>query len=199
MLATLLPLPGLAATILFVFGLMGWFGVPVYLTIAVMPVLLTATSVTNDIYVFSRYFSLLRENPGRNHVALVGETFDKMASPIASTSLTTGIAFLSFGLSPLGPVRAFGVCTGIGVLFGLFYSFTAVPAMLTLIKPAWLVRRKPEVRGQKSEADRRAAGVVLQFGTGGGALAVDGGGPGSVDLRAHTPGAAPIGRARQLD
>lgn len=141
-LATLLPLPGIAATMLFVFGFMGWAGVPVYLTIAVMPVLLVATGVTNDIYVFSRYFTFLREQPGAAHLDVVRETFARMASPIASTSLTTGVGFLSFGVSPLGPVRAFGICTAIGVLFGLFYSFTVVPAMLALIKPRLLLPGK---------------------------------------------------------
>ena len=67
-LAALLPLPGVAATMVFVFGLMGWLGVPIYLTTAVMPVLLTVISVTNDIYLFSRYFTLLRDRPGANHV-----------------------------------------------------------------------------------------------------------------------------------
>ena len=64
-LAALLPLPGVAATMLLVFGLMGWLGVPIYLTTAVMPVLLTVISVTNDIYLFSRYFNLLREKTRR--------------------------------------------------------------------------------------------------------------------------------------
>jgi uncharacterized protein len=137
--AMLLPLPGLAATLLFVFGLMGWLGVPVYLTIAVMPVLLTATSVTNDIYLFSRYFALLRQKPGQRPIELVEETFDKLASPVAVTSLAAGIGFLSFGFSPLGPVRAFGIWTCIGVLFGLFCSFTVVPAMLRLVPPGWLM------------------------------------------------------------
>jgi len=40
--ATLLPLPEVAAVLLFTFGLMGWTGTPIYLTIAVMPVLLVA-------------------------------------------------------------------------------------------------------------------------------------------------------------
>src|SRR5262249_21693686 len=48
--AALLPLPGVAATMLFVFGIMGWLGTPLYLTTTVMPVLLTVISVTNDIY-----------------------------------------------------------------------------------------------------------------------------------------------------
>jgi predicted RND superfamily exporter protein len=136
--ATLVPLPGLAATMLFAFGLMGWCGVPVYLTTAVMPVLLTATGVTNDIYLFNRYFTLLRQRPGEHHLELLRETFDRMAAPVASTSLATSIGFFSFAFSPLTPVRAFGVFTGIGVLFSLFYSLTAVPAFLALINPAAL-------------------------------------------------------------
>ena len=62
--AVLLPLPGAVATLLFVFGLMGWLNVPIYLTTAVMPVLLTVLSVTNDIYLFNRYFAVAREGPG---------------------------------------------------------------------------------------------------------------------------------------
>ena len=119
-LAALLPLPGVLATMLLVFGLMGWLGVPIYLTTAVMPVLLTVISVTNDIYLFSRYFNLLREKPGVNHVTLVGETFDKLARPVACTSLAAVAGFLSFGFSPLVPVRMFGLFTGVGALFGLF-------------------------------------------------------------------------------
>ena len=137
-LAALLPLPGVAATMLLVFGLMGWLGVPIYLTTAVMPVLLTVISVTNDIYLFSRYFNLLREKPGANHVTLVGETFDSLARPVACTSLAAVAGFLSFGFSPLAPVRAFGLFTGVGALLGLFLSLTVVPALLVLINPAWL-------------------------------------------------------------
>ena len=141
-LAALLPLPGVVAAMLFVFGLMGWCDVPVYLTTAVMPVLLTVISVTNDIYLFNRYFNLLRENPGRSHVKLVEETFDRLVRPVACTSLTAAIGFLSFGLSPLAPVRAFGLFTGVGALFGLFFSLTVVPALLVWLNPARLRSRR---------------------------------------------------------
>jgi len=144
-LAAMVPLPGVAATLMFVFGLMGWSDVPVYLTIAVMPVLLIAIGVMNDVYLFSRYFSQLRDRPGATPAELLGETFDQLASPVAVTSLTAAIGFGSFGLSPLQPVRAFGIFTAIGVLFGLLYSLTVVPAMLTLLKPVWL-GRGPERR-----------------------------------------------------
>lgn len=137
-LAALLPLPGVVATMLLVFGLMGWLGVPIYLTTAVMPVLLTVISVTNDIYLFSRYFNLLREKPGVNHVTLVEETFYKLARPVVCTSLAAVAGFLSFGFSPLVPVRMFGLFTGMGALLGLLLSLTVVPALLVLTNPAWL-------------------------------------------------------------
>jgi uncharacterized protein len=159
--AALVPLPGVAATLLFVFGLMGWSGVPIYLTIAVMPVLLTAIGVTNDIYLFNRYFTLLRERPGAQPPELVRETFERLVGPVAITSLTSAIGFLSFGFSPLVPVRAFGVVTGIGVLFGLVYSLTVVPAMLVLLNPAWFLSRRVSGRGgEASTLARLFAGLV---------------------------------------
>jgi predicted RND superfamily exporter protein len=161
-LAMLLPLPGVGCTLLFVFGLMGWSGVPVYLTIAVMPVLLTATGVTNDIYVFSRYFTLLREQTAAGHLAVVTETFEKMVRPITNTSLTTAIGFFSFGVSPLKPVQAFGIWTGIGVLFGLFYSFTVVPAMLALINPKRLPGGKARAPSTLSQFFARLCPVIIR-------------------------------------
>jgi predicted RND superfamily exporter protein len=153
-LATLLPLPGIVATLLFLFGLMGWCGVPIYLTIPIVPVLLTSIGVTNDIYLFNRYFNLLRQRPGSSHASLVQETFDKLASPVAITSITAAIGLMSFALSPLGPVKAFGVVSSLGVLFGLFYSLTVIPALLVLIPPAWLMpRRRPATTPDSKSPD----------------------------------------------
>lgn len=140
--ATLLPLPEVGATLIFVFGLMGWCGVPIYLTIAVMPVLLTAMCVTDEIHVISRYFALLRERPETDHVALVRMTMDEMVGPVANTTLTTAIGFVSFACSPLRPVQAFGIFTASGVIFSLFFSLTVIPAMLALLPPRRLVRSR---------------------------------------------------------
>jgi len=145
LLAALVPLPGILATLVSVFGLMGWAGVPVYLTTAVLPVLLIATGVTNDIYLFTRYFNLLREYPARPPAALLGETFDRLSFAVAITSLTTGIGFCSFAFSSIGPVRAFGIWAGVGVGLGLCYSLTIVPAMLSLIPSTWLVSRRRQL------------------------------------------------------
>lgn len=145
LLATLLPLAEVGACLLFIFGLMGWFDVPIYLTIAVMPVLLTAMAVTDEIHVYSRYFALLHENPGADHLPLVQETMDEMVCPVVNTSLTTAIGFVSFAFSPLGPVVAFGIFTAVGVLFCLFWSLSVMPAFLSLIDPARFRSRGQQV------------------------------------------------------
>ncbi len=133
--ATLLPLSEVGACLVFVFGLMGWCGVPVYLTIAVLPVILTAIGVADEIHIFSRYTQRLRRAPDDNHVDVVTATMDEMHVPVVKTSVTTAVGFLSFALSTIGPVRAFGVFTAVGVLFCMLWSLTVVPALLVLIHP----------------------------------------------------------------
>jgi predicted RND superfamily exporter protein len=141
LLPTVLPLPEVGATLFFVFGLMGCCGVPIYLTIAVMPVLLTAMAVTDEIHIFSRYVALLRDQP-RHHPTHVLETaMGEVAGPVVITSLTTALGFLSFGFSPLDPVKAFGYFTAIGVLYSMLYSLTVIPAILALVPPSLLIRQ----------------------------------------------------------
>jgi predicted RND superfamily exporter protein len=149
-LAMLVPLPGVLATLVFVFGLMGWCGIPIYLTIAIMPVLLTVTGVINDVYLFNRYFTLLREKEGGSHIDLLVETLDKMVSPLTATSLATAVGFFSFCFSPLRPVRAFGVCAGVGALAGLLCSLTIVPALLALINPKRFLPMRRRAGGHRS-------------------------------------------------
>lgn len=153
--ALLLPLLEVAATLAFVFGLLGWFGVPVYLTLAVTPVLLTAMCVTDEIHLFGRYATLLREQSALRHPEVVRQTLDDMVSPIVSTSLTTAIGFAAFAFSPLPPVRAFGIFTGLGVLFAMLYSLTVIPAMLVLTPTGPFLSRRPAAA---------AAGLAAAFG-----------------------------------
>jgi predicted RND superfamily exporter protein len=157
--ATVLPMAEVGACLAFVFGLMGWLDVPVYLTIAVMPVLLTAMAVTDEIHVYSRYFALLHERPGARPAELVQGVMDELVCPVVNTSLTTAIGFVSFAFSPLGPVRAFGVFTAIGVLFCLFWSLSVLPALLTILSPKWVLTRN--ARQRRLRAASTPAGKVV--------------------------------------
>ncbi len=148
--AAVLPLAEAGGCLIVVFGLMGWLGVPIYLTTAVLPVILTAVGLADEIHIFRRYVDLVRERPGAERPALVRATLDEMAPPVVRTSLTTAVAFLSFALSPIGPVRAFGLFTAFGVLVCLVWSLSVVPAVLVLVPANRLVapRRRPDRIGR---------------------------------------------------
>ncbi len=145
--AALLPLTEIAVCLTIVFGTMGWLGVPIYLTTAVLPVILTAVGVADEIHVFRRYLDLQRRDhsssmPDR-HVEVIRATLAEMAPPVVRTSVTTAVAFLSFALSPLPPVRSFGLFTAFGVLLCMVFSLTVIPALLVLLGPkAWTGSRR---------------------------------------------------------
>ena len=156
--ATMLPLMEVGACLAVVFGLMGWLGVPVYLTIAVLPVILTAIGIADEIHIFSRYRDGLTDDPAADHIAVLTATMDEMWVPVVKTSVTTAVGFLSFALSPIGPVRAFGIFTAVGIVFCMLWSLTVIPACLAILGADRIVGR----RGQK--APRAAASGGGWFG-----------------------------------
>lgn len=165
--AAALPLIEVGACLATVFGLMGWAGVPVYLTIAVMPVILAAIGVTDEIHVFARYAQEVQSHPERPCVDAVMVTLEEMWRPIVKTSVTTAVGFLSFALSPLPPVRAFGIFTSIGIVFCMLWSLSTIPAMLALLgtrrcAPSGISRpRRFDVLSRLEQLFRRLAGFSL--------------------------------------
>ena len=85
----MLPLFEVGACLIFVFAMMGWCGTPVYLTIAVLPAILTAVGVADEIHIFTCYRRLLVENSGVRHTVLVKRAMDEMWRPVLKTSITT--------------------------------------------------------------------------------------------------------------
>ncbi|MDJ0835270.1 MAG: MMPL family transporter [Acidobacteriota bacterium] len=139
----LLGLSEVGACLVFTFGIMGWFGVPVYLTTAVLPVILTTVGLADEIHLFWRYQQILATESSDRPVHLL---MRQMARPIVLTSLTTSIGFLSFLTAPLAVVRIFGLFAAIGILFCLVWSLTVVPAVLQML-PEDRLRRPLNPRG----------------------------------------------------
>lgn len=134
--AAALPLGEVGAALLVVFGLMGWLGVPVYLTTAILPVILVSIGLADEIHVFATYAQRRAARPLEDVVDAVRETMNEMCRPVATTALTAAIGFLSFATSPLPPVRVFGLFAGVGILFCMLWSLTVIPALIVLLKPS---------------------------------------------------------------
>ncbi|MCH7632212.1 MAG: MMPL family transporter [Planctomycetes bacterium] len=162
--AVALPLGEVGACLVVVFAVMGWVGVPVYLTTAVLPVILTATGITDEIHIFSRYRQLLRADQKKKHTDQVLIVMQEMGRPIVMTSITTSIAFLSFAFSTIAPVRAFGLFTALGIVFCMLWSLTVIPACLAMIPPGRFVgRRAAGATGPPATAFRRVGELVTRW------------------------------------
>lgn len=121
-------------TLMVTFGLMGYVGVPVYLTTAILPVTLTSMAIADDIHIFGHYLlALTRKSDPRPHGELIVATMTDIYRPIVMTSLTTGVAFLSFTASPIWPVQTFGMFQCFGVMVAMVWSLSVTPAALALM------------------------------------------------------------------
>lgn len=143
--AALLPLLKVGICLGMVFGLMGWLGVPVYLTTAVLPVLLLAMATASEVYVFRRYAALSWERPEAGRAELARAAVEDVEAPLVQAAATTAVGLLSFSFSSLGPVRAFGLFSGAGVLLCLLASLTVTPAVLALLPPGWIAPRRRQL------------------------------------------------------
>jgi uncharacterized protein len=166
----LIPLAQVLATLVWTLGLMGWAGVPITLVTTVMPVLLMAMAMTDEIYLLERLQDHLaglrpagaglapeaadsrreaatgdeRLAPGaRQRVRLAAErAFADLVAPLVLISLATAAGFFSFLGAAMAPLRHLGLFTGAGLLLGMLFTFTLAPALMAALPASWLERRR---------------------------------------------------------
>lgn len=167
----LLGMVQLAAAQTFTFGVMGWLGIPAYLTTAVLPVILTTLALADEIHLFWRYQQILEEDEDADahHPEAVRVLLGQMGRPIVLATITTIIGFLSFVSSPLAAVRSFGGFAAFGLVFCLFWSLMVGPASLALLPPR--VLRRPGAK-ESGPSDRFRRLFVPLFRAPGRTLAV---------------------------
>lgn len=131
------------------FGLMGWVGSPVYLTTAVLPVILVTVGLADEIHTYWRHQRNLADDARASHEQLVLRTLREVSRPICLTALTTAVGFLSFLGSSIPAVRSFGLFAAFGVLFCMVWSLTVIPASLAAL-PRRRVERPPGLQDREA-------------------------------------------------
>jgi predicted RND superfamily exporter protein len=126
-----------AVVLIWVFGLMGWLGTPVTMVTTILPVLLVADSIPNQVRILHRVQHLLVANPG-NVASACRQALAQIGRPVALSSGTTALGCLSFVTAPVLSLRIFGLYSALGMIVGLLFSFTLVPALLVTIPASFL-------------------------------------------------------------
>jgi predicted RND superfamily exporter protein len=130
----LLPLFKVLITILWTLGIMALFGIPIFIVTSIMPVILMAMGLADEIHLFGRYREERLNFPQKERNRVVIESVLKIWKPILYTSLTTGLGFLSFIFTPIQPLQFFGLFTALGIFIALFLTLTFLPASLVFFK-----------------------------------------------------------------
>jgi predicted RND superfamily exporter protein len=152
----LIPMIEALMVLLWIFGAMGYCGVPVTLVTTILPVVLMVMGITDEIHLLERLQAHLAMakpvEPGctaaraRIRDAMLA-SLREIGRPIIATSITTALAFLSFLSASISPIRQFGLFASLGILLAMFLTFTFIPALAVILPVSWLLPRKPRKSG----------------------------------------------------
>ena len=163
---------GVVVSVLWMFGVLGWLGIPAGMTLVVGPVLITGLSIDYGLHVFMRYRE--QRGPEEGVREPMGRALSSVGVAFVLVTLTTAVGFLANLTNPFGTIRNLGVGITLGVLSALVVFTTLVPALKVsvdgLLERVGFDRRKPAlghgrylraVLGAGVTAARKAAPLVV--------------------------------------
>ncbi len=116
---------------------------PYTLVSAISPAFMTALCTALLVHLFNAlWFSAARGYRGREQIE---QALGVVLRPAWYTTITTAAALASLGLSPVQPVKTFGLTTGAGMLILYFIAMVLLPPLLQPLAVP-LGKRQPSIR-----------------------------------------------------
>ena len=117
--------------VIWAMGLLIMMGFTVHIMSSMIPIFLIPIAVLNSIHLISEFHD--RYKKFKHKDATVRHSVNELFVPMLFTSLTTVAGFLSLALTPIPPVRVFGVFVAFGIITAWFLSMTLNPAVAMLL------------------------------------------------------------------
>ena len=131
----LLSLMEIGVSLIWMSGLMGVTGQPVFVTTLVLPVVLICVGVSDDVYALGHYFNEAAHATGSTVEETIVASFSSTTRPVATTAVSTVVGLLSMAAVSLNPLRVFGIFGAAAIIFSTLFTFSLLPALLALLKP----------------------------------------------------------------
>ncbi|MCF8232344.1 MAG: MMPL family transporter [Bacteroidales bacterium] len=141
---TILTLSVVILSVIWAFGLMAWLGISIYAVTTMMPVMLIAIGVADGIHLFNHMYLYLQEHPEASRKDAISDMVRNMWKPVAMTSVTTSVGFVSLLASEVYPIKYFGLFTGFGVMAAMFFSLVFIPVGLMIFNKPKNVKARGE-------------------------------------------------------
>lgn len=124
--------------VLWTMGLLMGTGNTLHIMSSMIPIFLMPIAILDSIHVLSEFFDRYPHHLDRK--ATLRAVYSDLYRPLAFTSLTTGAAFASLMITPIPPVRVFGLFVAAGVAFAWLLTVAFIPAYLMLMSDQRLTR-----------------------------------------------------------
>lgn len=131
----LLSLTEIGVSLVWMSGLMGLTGQPVFVTTLVLPVVLICVGVSDDVYALGHYFNEAGRAGDSTVEDRIVAAFSSATRPVATTAVSTVVGLLSMAAVSLNPLRVFGIFGSAAIIFSTLFTFSLLPALLALLKP----------------------------------------------------------------
>jgi len=157
--STILTMAVVFFSVLWAFGVMALSGIPIYAVSTMIPVMLIAIGVADGIHLYSHLQLFLIKNPDADKKEATIDMIKNMWKPVAMTSVTTAVGFISLLTSQVYPIKYFGIFTALGVLMAMVFSLTLIPAGL-------MAFGLPKVKKAKSTKKDNDSSLAFNFASG---------------------------------
>jgi hypothetical protein len=117
--------------VIWAMGLLIATGHTVHIMSSMIPIFLIPIAVLNSIHIISEFHD--RYQKYKHKKTTIRNTISDLFIPILFTTVTTIVGFASLSLTPIPPVRVFGIFVAFGILVAWFLSITFNPAFAVLI------------------------------------------------------------------
>jgi len=112
-------------------GLLIGSGNTLHIMSSMIPIFLMPVSVVDSIHILSEFFDEYQKIKDRRKT--IEFVFAELFTPMLYTSLTSAAGFLSMVLTPIPPVRVFGLYVAIGIMLAWVLTMMFVPAYVMLM------------------------------------------------------------------
>ena len=112
-------------------GLAGWLSTVLNPVTAGIPIIVMTLAIADSMHIVTSTLARMRD--GIEKRAAIKQALHSNVYPVAITSITTALAFLSLNASDSPPFHVLGNFVAFGVMVALVLSFTLLPALLAVL------------------------------------------------------------------
>lgn len=148
-------------SVLSTMGLLIGTGNTVHIMSSMIPIFLMPIAVVDSIHILSEFFDRYGQTGDRK--ATIKEVMQQLFTPMLYTSITSAAGFASLALTPIPPVRVFGIFVAMGILSAWIWTILFVPAYIMLLKKETLRNIRDIKHSNQKNKKVSQLSLILKF------------------------------------